>query len=61
MPGKGGPRQGAGRPSKGDRKLVRVWASVSPADHARIVAARVEEETQSQVVARLILAGLGGG
>ena len=57
-PGKGGPRKGAGRP-KGAK--VRVWGSVTPADHARIVAATLPGESQNQAVARLILAGLDKG
>ena len=52
---------GPGAPPLGDKKRIKVWASVLPADHARIVVARVGDETQSETVARLILAGLERG
>ena len=53
---------GPGRPPKEKGTLrVKVWASLLPADHARIVAARAEGESQSDTLARLILAGLERG
>lgn len=52
---------GPGRTPLGDLKRVKVWTSLSPADHARIVAARAEGESQSDTLARLILAGLERG
>jgi hypothetical protein len=56
-----GNKGGPGAPPLGDKKRVKVWASVLPADHARIVSARVGEEKTSETVARLILAGLDRG
>jgi hypothetical protein len=44
-----------------DQKRVKVFGSVLPVDHARIVAARVGEEKMAVTVARLILAGLDRG
>jgi hypothetical protein len=52
---------GPGRTPLGDLKRVKVWASLLPADHARIVAAMLPGEKLSETLARLILAGLERG
>ena len=57
----GNPGGPGATPLDADKKRVKVWTSVLPAVHARILAARVGDERLGETVCRLILAGLKQG